>query len=85
MMVIDDGIDGELYMYNIHIRVRVTGEALDSPSDIEIRHAINRAQSHLDDAHLKSLVLFQFQLMAQLLSLALDRGDVVWQWGGQCV
>lgn len=60
-------------------------ETLHSPSDIEIRHAINRAQSHLDDAHLESPVLFQFQLMAKLLSLALYRGDVVWQRVGQCI
>lgn len=72
-------------MHMIHVKVPSRKNVLNSPSDIEIRHAINRAQSHLDDAHLKSLVLFQFQLMAKLLSLALDRGDVVWQWGSQFV
>lgn len=72
-------------MHMIHVKVPSQKNVLNSPSDIEIRHAINRAQSHLNDAHLESLVLFQFQLMAKLLSLALDRGDVVWQWGSQFV
>jgi hypothetical protein len=46
-----------------------------------MRHALNRAQGHLDDAHLESFVLFQFELMAKLLPLALNRGDVFWQRG----
>lgn len=51
---------------------------VNSPSDVEIRHALDGAQRHLDYAHFQRLVLVQLELVAKLLPLPLDWGDVCW-------
>lgn len=68
----------KIYEDDIHACVVVYKH---SPSDVEIRHSFDRAQRHLDNAHLQGFVLFQLELVAKLLPLALDRGDVCRQRG----